>query len=138
MASAVPYAKANLLAILDAATTVSTTWSYPGQYITDEAIFMGDAEGTETASIHQVSHRENFIIPVWVIVTQQGDDAQPLEERAWQIVAQLEDAIRANPSLNNAQGVTSAVVTGKTPESYGTDGARAISIVIDVTVNSRF
>lgn len=148
MTSAVPAAKAGLLAILTDAvaglaepfltdgTDLQVTYAYPGELIERQAVFMGDAEGTETASIGQVSHRETFVIPVWIITATEGDDAQSVEERAWEIAGLIETAIRANPTLN-AQDITGALVTGKTPNGYMGDGSRAFEIVIDVTCRSK-
>ncbi|MDP2712099.1 MAG: hypothetical protein Q8O56_12860 [Solirubrobacteraceae bacterium] len=138
MSSAVPYAKANLLAIcVEALPDVQVTWGYPGQLIESECLWLDDAVGTERPSIGQVSHREKFTIPVVVMVHAQGDDHQSAEERAWQLVAAVEAAVLAHPSLNGAQGVTAAYVTGKTPEGHIADAARAVSIVVEVTVESK-
>ncbi len=82
-------------------------------------------------------YREEFIVPVWTVVKAEGDDAQAAEERAWDIVALIEDAVLANPSLSNAQGVTAAWVAGKIPESHIADGARAVSIITNVAVRSK-
>lgn len=144
MASAVPAAKASLLAIVQTAVATLTdsvtqvTWGYPGQLVRKECVWLDDATGTETSSIHQVSHRETFIIPIVVLVKADGDDHQAAEVRAWAITAKIEDAVRATPSLSATPGVTAAVVTSKTPVGHVADQARAVSITLDVTVTSRY
>lgn len=134
--SAVYAAKEGLLAILESATDAAVTWGYPGSLIEAEAVFMGDAEGTETASIGQVSHREEFVIPVWIVTYTLGEDAQTAEQRAWAIAGNIETAVKANPTLN-AQNVTGVTVTSKTPNSYATDQGRSTSIIIAVTCRSK-
>lgn len=141
MASAVPYAKTNLLAIVAAAVPgTDASWGYPGQLISKEHVWIDDAvfgDTGERPSIHQVSHREVFELPVVVAVFADGDDHKAAELRAWELTTPIEAAIRAAPSLNAAQGVTAAYVTGKTPEGHIADAGRAVTITVTVHVESR-
>jgi hypothetical protein len=57
--------------------------------------------------------------------------------RAWAIAGTVEDNIRVHPDLDGAQGVTAALVTDKTIDSYSTDMGILIELVIHVTVRSK-
>ena len=142
MSSAVPTAKAALLSLAQAALSafpeVGVTYGAPGQYVTPEAVWLDDVpQFGDESSNGQVSHRETFVIPVVVSILNEGFDHQSAEERAWQIAAPIEDAIRQAPDLNGAVGVTAALVTGKSPDSFGAPGGVCVEITISVTVRSR-
>lgn len=139
--SAVPAAKAALLAVVAAATgAVQTSYGPPGsQYAEHESVWLGDVPRFgDAASIGQVSHRETFEIPVVVSVLHEDDNHQAAEERVWAIAAPIEDAIRAAPGLNGAAGVQAAYVSGKASESYADTGGRVVEVSIIVSVRSKF
>jgi hypothetical protein len=139
MASAVYAAKAALFTIVAAACgTVQCSYGAPGQYAEHETVWIDDPPPFgDLASIGQVSHRESFDIPVVVSVLSEGNDHQAADQRAWAIVGPIENAVRANPSLNNAVGVTGAYVTNKAANSYGDDAGRVVEIITTVTVRSK-
>lgn len=137
MASSVPYAKANLLAICAAAVYAPVSWGYPGHLIEHEHVWIDDAVGRETPSIGQVSHRETYTLPVVVAVRAEGDDHQAAEELAWTYANDIDAAIRLAPDLNGAQGVTAAYVTGHEVQGHVADAARAVAIVIEVHIEGK-
>lgn len=124
--SSVPTVKAGLLATIQASAGLAAlnaaeaiTWAHPGKHIQKEAIFLGDAAFSgERSSIGQVSHYEDYTIPVWVSVLGEGDAARTTEERLWTLVGYVEAAVRADGTLGAVTGLLSAVVLGKEPRNF--------------------
>lgn len=140
MASAVYPAKVALLAVVSSSLSAQGTdcsWGFPAKLITKEVAWIHDALVNEVASIGQVSHRENFTVPVVVMVYADGNDAQAAEGRAWVLCDLICAAVRANPRLSGAAGVTAAYVVGKEQVAHIQDSARAVSITINVRVESK-
>jgi hypothetical protein len=118
---------------------VQVTYGVPGPDEAPEAVWLDNVVNlTDEASHHQVSHRESFIVPIVVsILRADRRDHQAAEERAWAVAGPIEDAVRAHPDLSGAAGVTAALVTGKSVDSYSDDGGVIVEIVITVTVRSK-
>lgn len=144
--STVPAAKAGILALIKARpnlTAVQTGWSHPGQDISKESIFMGAARfsGEQTVALRAAPQYqdEDYTVPVWVDVLLEGDDAQAAETRMWQLVGEVEQAIRNDKTLGigPAGGILWAQVSGKTPDEYISDQGRGCRCWIAVTVKGR-
>lgn len=136
MASAVPATKAAILSLLaarPALSGVTLSWAGPtkDEDYTGEMIYLGDVDRTsEWAELGSGRRTEDFTVQMTVWVEQWGDDPQTVEERAYVLWDEVEDAlrddIRSQPStLRTAgvlqfDGITGRTVTGpSSPEKWG-------------------
>lgn len=148
--STVPVAKATILAGIQARSGLNAlnnagaiTWAHPGELIQKEAIFMASAEFNSEDVValrpRRHIHDEKYVIPVWVDVIQDGDDAQAAETRMWTLVGEVEQAIRdANPDAVGT-GLLTLTVSNKTVEEWLDVGGagRGIRCRIAVSVEGR-
>lgn len=151
--SSIPRIKTALLTAMQTAlptlnTASRVTWAHPGAAISKEAVFMGDAfnisENVAALRVAPHQHDERYVIPVWVDVLSEGNDAQSSEERMWTIIGSIENALRADPTISATAGLISAVIgdggeggEGKHPENYQTDGAWASRCMVSVKIHAR-
>lgn len=122
-------------------TGVSVTWAFPGADMPKEAVFMSAAEflSEQIVALRHAPHKhdETYVVPVWVDVLSEGNDAHAAELRMYVLVAEVEDGLRLAPSLSDATGVLSAIVTGKQPSEYTSDQGWGARCRINVTVKGR-
>jgi hypothetical protein len=115
MATTIPACKAAILTILGlraGLAGVTLNWAGPTKdedYV-DEMIFLGQAERiSDWASLGAGRRVEDYTIALTVFVEQWGDDPETVEERAYALLDEVEDAlrddIRANPSTLRTAGV---------------------------------
>lgn len=146
--SSVAIVKAALLTTIRARPNLSAIqveWSHPGAKILKESIFMGPAQFTgETVSGLRPTPRkqdEEYTVPVWVSVLNEGDDAQTAETRMWALAAEVEEAVRAAPqlglSLVDGNGLQWAVVAGKEPREFVEPQGRIAECNIAVQCRAR-
>lgn len=139
-ASSAPAAKAGLLTLLAARAAlngVQQSWAHPGKNIESETIFLGRVRSTETAAALGRQRRdEDYNIDVIVTVHQAGDDAQTVEERAWTLAGEVEQAVRADPTLNGAVNVR-AVINSFDQDLYIESDGRVAEILMTVNVHHR-
>jgi hypothetical protein len=115
--SSAPRVKKALLEKIEAeqATTfkgVQIRYAHPGVTIQQEAIYFGKVILHETArAMGRKRREEDYDLEVIVDVAQDGDEAQPAEERCWALVAALEELLRPIPELPSGSE-PSGVVTG--------------------------
>lgn len=111
-ASTAPSVKAALLTLLEADSGLSGvgfTYADPGEAISQEALFYGRTIATEKPnSMGRRGQHEAYDVEIYVYVAQDGDDPQTCEQRAWAIVAEIENVVRAN---NGNTGALSAALT---------------------------
>lgn len=102
--SSVPRAKAALMRLMDADTTLSGVkhdWGPPPEdRLQHEHIWLGQVRDMEREPrlANQTRH-EAYTLEVVVSVGRGGYDSQAIEERAWAIVAALEVAVNTDPRL---------------------------------------
>ena len=97
-ASSAPAAKASLLTILAAdagMNGVQLEYAHPGAAIQQEAVYFEQTRLTETAgALGQQRRDEEYELDLVVSVAYDGDDPQACEERAWALVAIVENVLR--------------------------------------------
>ncbi len=147
MASTVQPAKLAIFNVVKAAVQAATpgvqvTYGQAGQYTEAETVWVDDAVFiTEDASIGQVSHREQYTVPVVVSIAWQGDpgDASKVDARLHAIFGPIEDALRELGGNLNVANVTATYVSDKSFDSFiGEGGGRVAEAVLTVTVRSRY
>lgn len=139
--------KAALLTLLSAETTlagVQIDYSDPGAEIGAEEIFYGRTLQTEKPdSLGQRSQREKYSLEVYVYAKQDGNDPQSCEERCWDLVAGLENVVRANNGpqgpLTNAlsPGAGWVVMESVTMTPFTFQGARIAEALCKVYVEAK-
>jgi hypothetical protein len=135
----VPAAKGGLLTILNARPGldgVQVEWTHPGASIANECIYFGATDDTQEArALGNRRRRETYIIEVVVTVLKRGNDPRAAEERCWQLVGEVTDAVRDDPQLNSTVGV--AQVSRVRHNNFPGAQERVSEAVIDVSVESR-
>jgi hypothetical protein len=147
-ASTAPVAKANLLALLTAAsalTGVQCEWAHPGTGLQQEAIFFRGVIVDEVAgALGQQRRNESYILETVVSVAQDGDEAQACETRMWALVAAVENVLR--PPLGPGGAVSAnlggavnlwAVVERIEQTPYVEQGQRVSEAVMGIRCQSR-
>lgn len=82
---------------------VQVAYAHPGSAIQQEAVyFHRTIENEAPASLGQLRKTEEYSLDLIVDVVQDGDDAQAAEERCWELVAVVEQYVRANPGIPSA------------------------------------
>jgi len=118
----IPACKAAVLAILNADTdfdAVDKRWSPPTESedvaVGGEAVFFGDTEIVDSnwaslgKSQGQGVRNETYRLAITVWVAQYGDDPQIVEERAWALWGDVEDALRTDLFAGTPQGSESLI-----------------------------
>ena len=98
--STIPAVKTALLALLVAELDpVQVSWAKPSQEaIAHESVWFDGADSTQRAEAMGNQRRdETFTLELIVSCIRDGDDAQGLELRMWEIVADVEQLVRDNP-----------------------------------------
>lgn len=139
--SSVPTVKAAILTLLQAVpalSTVQVTYAIPATDSKNhECVYMWDALfNSETEPFMRPTprrHREDYVLPIVISVSAEGDDPQAAEDRMWAITGAVEDAFRTTP---NPPGTTIqwAIVRGKQPVTGPRDGARIAENIVNVGV----
>lgn len=137
--STVPTSKTAILAAIatrSALTGIQQEWAHPGPSIEAESIFLGGVESNdEPATMGNQKRDEFYTVEVIVSVQQGGDDAKTIEVRMWALVAEVEQAIRADSTLGAA--VLSAQIAGKTQRPYIGPEERISEAVVRVKCRAR-
>jgi hypothetical protein len=100
MPSAIPAAKAAILTILEARPAmagVTLAWAAPtkDEDYTETMVFLGDVErASDWAELGTGRRKEDFSVGLTVFVEMWGDDPQSTEERAYELLDEVEDALR--------------------------------------------
>lgn len=147
MSSTVQPFKAALFALVHATVAAATpgvqvTYGNAGQYMESETVWIDNAVFTqEDVSIGQVSHREEYDVPVVVSIVWSGDPGNdgPADTRLHAIFGPIEDAIRAAKGDISVANLTAFYVAGKKFDSYiGEGGGRVVEGVLTVHARSRY
>lgn len=138
-ASTVPAAKAGLLSLLQARpglAGVQIEWAHPGAHIRDEAVYLGDTDDTQDAVyLGNRARRQRYVVEVVVTVLRRGNDPRAAEERCWELVAEVEDAVRDDPQL--AGSVDVAQVGRIRQRNFPGAQERVAEAIVEVAVESR-
>lgn len=103
--STAPQAKAAILTLLagrPALATVDRRWGGPTDEddVLEEAIWLGDVSLEEDwGELGQRRKDETYTIDMTIAVRKYGDDEQGTETRCWALLGEVEQALRADPSL---------------------------------------
>lgn len=104
--SKTPLVKQAILDLLNgraALDDVQRTWGHPGDNLQQESIWLGEARSASTwAHLGAQRRRENpLTVEIHVVVGATGSSTlQTAEERLWELVGEVETALRSDPSLN--------------------------------------
>jgi hypothetical protein len=117
-ASTAPQAKANLLDQLAARSGlagVRFNWSasmHAEDYVGGENIYLGNVRNKqEWGAIRRTTlpKNEEYILYIFAQVHRLGDDPQGTEERAWELISEIEGTLRADPTIggvDNREGAS--------------------------------
>lgn len=102
--SLIPTVRVALFAVVVAGMPagVQTAYSHPGDAMERETVYLGDASATHDLATIRSGRRtrdETITIDVWVETTADGPDAQAAAERAWVLIAALEEALTVDATL---------------------------------------
>lgn len=147
MPSTIPAVKGALLSILsDALTGVLVTWGVPRGTKPAEWVLIGNVTGAQrAAAIGRGRRAETYTVEIQVtVVNSDTVSQQETTERAYAIVEEIEDAIRADETLGNLTGLIWARVEA-TPLTEGvrvnpdgsTTGERMAEVMVGVGCESR-
>jgi hypothetical protein len=142
--STIPAAKAALLALIEAQAglaTVQTEWAHPGAAIERETVYFGQTRLQQQARAGNRPAYEDYTLEIVVDVSLDGNDPQAAETRMWELVGEVEQALRptANPNANASLSdtVLQAYITGMEQTNFAGDQARLAECVISVRVQGR-
>ncbi len=127
--SSVPTVKANLVTQLQARgglANVQVTNGPPLPNPSREFIWVGTAEGTQAQAAMGGLRREEYGLEVVISVEREGTDIAAADARCFALVAELENQLRTDPTVNAA--VEHAEMAGfRLGEFVGADGMRRVS-----------
>lgn len=138
--STVPAFKAALAAALAARPAlhdVQVAYGAPLPAPAREFLWLADVEGEqEPAALGAQRREESYLLTVIANALREGQDQQAATERAFELVAELEDVLRDDGSLS--QTVRFAQVAGPFRlEEMSSDTARAAQVTVTVAVRAR-
>jgi len=138
--SSIPALKSGLLATLQARpnlTNVAVTYGSP-TLADREWIWLGDITGAQDwGAIGHDVRREDYSLTVIVSTTMESTDQQTVTERGFAILAEIETAVRTDPTIGGAV-ITSQLVVSEVVELEKTDGsARGVNITAQLVCMNR-
>lgn len=141
--SSVPAVKAALFGLMQTALPgTQVLWANTTANVQRESAWMGNADFSEevVASFMKapLPHNEAYVVPVVVMALMEGDDPQATEERAWELAASVEDALRTPPNDTlGVPGVHWAKIVNKQPALYTRDNGWCMFVDMLVGVQAR-
>lgn len=109
------------------------TLGHPGSEMERECVFIDKVRNQETARTMGKAHRrEDLTIDVAIVSQVMTGDLVESEERAYQMLEGVEEAIAADSSLDGA--VLICEVSGWEQRSFNTDQSNIIEITVEVRV----
>jgi len=107
--------------------------SHPGADLEHEAVFIAGVRNTEVArSLGKAHRRENLVVEIGVVCEVLGSDLDEVEDRAWQMVAGIEDAVAEDSSLGGL--ALMCEVQGFDQRSFNGPERSVIEVTIEVGV----
>jgi hypothetical protein len=137
--TSVPAAEAGLLAALRSRAglaAVQVAPAHPGKTIKAEAVYLDDPSPVQRAAALGGRRRaEEYSIEVVVSVLRKGNDLAGVKARMWALVAEVEEAVRADPTLGGA--VLTAQVGDIDPQSFRDPSASVAEATVKVACTAR-
>lgn len=138
--STIPAFKAALLTALQARAALSTvqvTYGAPLPSPADEYVWLADVDGEQEAAALGAQRREEFYeLEVIVAVYRAGADQQATTERAFALVGELEEVLRADGTVGGT--VRFAEVGGPLRlEEMASDTHRGAQVTVTVQARAR-
>lgn len=141
--STVPALKAALLDRLQARpglASVQISWGRPHGKLAPEWIMLGSTRaadptgeergGQSTAVIGRRSREERYVLDVWVSCLSAGlSDQQALTERAYELVGEIEDELRVDPTVNATVRTAQVADASELTESVSENAQHRESLV---------
>lgn len=133
-ASTAPAVKAALVTLLAADPTivadeVQVEYAEPGSGLRQEAIWFDRTVLREEAAAFGYQRRnEDYTLELVVFVAQDGDEAQLCEERAWELVAIVENTLRGNPTAGGAVNLSVQFIGAEMQPGFAPKGAQRVAI----------
>lgn len=107
------------------------TLAHPGALIEAEAVFIVGVKNAETARGLGAGHRREVLsIELALVAEVMSDDYTDVLDRAWRMLADVEQVIGSNPTLDGRCHF--AVITGFDQKNYAGDGKRSVEISVTV------
>lgn len=144
--STIPAFKAALLAALQARaglTGVQLAYGSPYPNPGREFISLADVDGEQEArALGHLKRREDLTLTCLIMVIREGMNQQAATERAFEIAGEIEDCLRADPTLDatyvGAGQIIAAQVTGPLSlEERANDALRSALVTLSVGWASR-
>jgi hypothetical protein len=113
--------------------TRQVTFGHPGSELESECVFVNTVGETERArSLGKAHRREELTVEVAIISEQPGSDAEDTCQRAYQMLAGVEEAIADDSSLGGLALI--AEVTGFSEQSWRGEQREVTEISVQVRV----
>lgn len=138
--STIPAVKAALVSLIGAALPgVQVTWSTPREDKQPEWIRVGDVRGRQAAArIGRQARKETYTVEIHVsLVKSDVEDPRVLTDRAFELVGEIEDVLRADETLGGVPGLIWAVVEKSDLSEGVAGGERWSEVVVHVGCESR-
>jgi hypothetical protein len=138
--STVPALKAALLSLLSARAGLSGVQVVYGAPLPNpgrEFISLAGTTGDQaTASLGRLSREEEYRLTIYVSALREGLDQQSCTERAFALAAEVENAVRSDPTVSGT--VRTALVDGPfTLEEGATDAHRTALVTLSLFCHAR-
>ncbi len=139
--SRIPAAEDALKSILTARlalAAVRVDVGYPAPAPEPEHIWIGgEYEDWEQETITtDPDKQETFTVPVKIIVQQSTEAYTDVRNRLFALVAEVEEAVRADPKLANTVWEAEVIGARRGPSEHLTDDGRGIAVTLGVFVRS--
>lgn len=144
--STVPAVKQGLMDVLRARPgvhDVAVVYGPPLNVGDNDFIWLGTVEGVQSwAALNAVTRPkdENYTVEVIINIKRSGDATQLATERCFELLAELEDELRVDPSINGTLGAPgrAAVEEFRLVENLADDGSGRVSqLSVSVSVLAR-
>jgi hypothetical protein len=104
--SSLPAVKVALVSTIDTATDadIQVAYGHPGKHLAAESVIVGDTDDADQAwaSLGARTRTENYSIKVDILILKAYATQQEATERAFDVFADIETALRANVTLGVA------------------------------------
>lgn len=113
--SVIVQAKSQLLSQLQTALTdVQVTYSHPGDTQRSEGVYLGDARSDQRIPVSRGGGRarreEVAILEIKCVAVKPGDSLLKAETRAFELLAEVEDALADDPTIGGVATVMANIV----------------------------
>lgn len=131
--------RAALIALLSARAGldgVQIGYGMPSGALQREHILLGPVDGTqEYAAIGTVRKFEDYTVSLYISVTREGQQQQTADERCMSLFAEVEAALRTDPTVTNT--VLTAQVSRYRLEPLASDTTREARLTVEIQTRAR-